>query len=122
MDHRPTDQFAIGMSGDSSVRGRPRDSLLLTAQLLVPSMSAPVQVRVRNLSAGGLMAEYAGPVVLNDAVEIEMRGVGRISGTIAWVTEGRVGIAFNAQIDPMLARKPVKAVSRPAPKRGFSTL
>jgi hypothetical protein len=40
-------------------------------------------------------------------VEVEVRGVGWVSGRIAWATDGRVGIAFDTPIDPLLARKPV---------------
>ncbi|WP_066716867.1 PilZ domain-containing protein [Sphingomonas pituitosa] len=83
-----------------------RDSLLLTAQFRVEGEDVGT-VRVRNLSAGGLMAEYAGPVGLRTAVEIEVRGVGWIKGKIAWAAEGRVGVAFDTEIDPKLARKPV---------------
>jgi hypothetical protein len=33
--------------------------------------------------------------------------VGWVKGRIAWATDGRVGVAFDIEIDPMLARKPV---------------
>ncbi|WP_294254143.1 PilZ domain-containing protein [uncultured Sphingomonas sp.] len=83
-----------------------RDSLLLTAQFRVEGEDVGT-VRVRNLSAGGLMAEYAAPVGLRTPVEIEVRGVGWVKGKIAWAAEGRVGVAFDNEIDPKLARKPV---------------
>jgi len=83
-----------------------RDSLLLTAQFRVDNGEV-VQARVRNLSSGGLMAEYAAPVEAGAPVEIEVRGVGWVRGRIAWATDGRVGVAFDIEIDPMLARKPV---------------
>ena len=38
---------------------------------------------------------------------IELRGIGEIGGRIAWATDGRIGVAFDQQIDPMRARKPV---------------
>lgn len=83
-----------------------RDSLLLAAQLRVAN-DQPVQVRVRNLSSGGLMAEYAGAAAAGTPVEVEVRGVGWVGGRIAWATDGRIGVAFDREIDPMLARKPV---------------
>jgi hypothetical protein len=74
-----------------------------------------VLARVRNLSSGGLMAEYAAPVQSGTPVEIEVRGVGWVKGRIAWATDGRVGVAFDIEIDPMLARKPVgKGAQTPA--------
>jgi len=84
-----------------------RDSLLLTAQFRVTGDDKVAQVRVRNLSSGGLMAEYAGLLQSGTPVEIEVRGVGWVKGRIAWATDGRVGVAFDIEIDPMLARKPV---------------
>jgi hypothetical protein len=100
-----------------------RDSLLLGAQFRIVGSDTVEQVRVRNLSSGGLMAEYAEPVVPRTPVEIEVRGVGWVSGRIAWATDGRVGIAFDREIDPLLARKPVGQAARaphftkPAPRR-----
>ena len=88
-------------------RSTARDSLLLTAQFRLQGGSQVEPVRVRNLSSGGLMAEYASPIARETAVEIEVRGVGWVRGRIAWATDGRVGIAFDNEIDPMLARKPV---------------
>lgn len=84
-----------------------RDSLMLTAQLRIEGRPEIAQVRVRNLSSGGMMAEYAAPVSSGTPLEVEVRGVGWISGRIAWSAEGRVGVAFDHGIDPMLARKPV---------------
>lgn len=83
-----------------------RDSLMLTANFRVADR-ADEQVRVRNLSPGGMMAEYPTPIDRNTVVHVEVRGVGWVSGRIAWAAEGRVGVAFDSDIDPMLARKPV---------------
>ena len=88
-------------------RSTARDSLLLAAQFRVAGGNQVEQVRVRNLSSGGLMAEYSSPIGRDTAVEIEVRGVGWVRGRIAWATEGRVGVAFDHEIDPKLARKPV---------------
>jgi PilZ domain len=64
-------------------------------------------VRIKNLSAGGLMAETPIRVARGEKVEINLRNVGWISGNVAWITEGRMGIAFDHPIDPMIVRKPV---------------
>jgi hypothetical protein len=90
---------------DDAARGR--DSLLLVAQLRPLGGTRTLQVRIRNLSAGGLMAELPQPLVPDSAVEIEVRGIGWIAGRVAWQTEGRAGIAFDRAIDPQLARKPI---------------
>jgi hypothetical protein len=94
-------------------RSGARDSLLLTAQFRVDGKNETA-VRVRNLSPGGLMAEHANPLPTGTPVEVEVRGVGWIRGKIAWSAEGRVGVAFDHDIDPMLARKPVGQGKREA--------
>ncbi|MFX7984907.1 PilZ domain-containing protein, partial [Acinetobacter baumannii] len=66
-----------------------------------------VQVRVRNLSAGGLMAEVPEALAIGTPVEVEVRGIGWVLGRIAWAAAGRVGVAFEHEIDPRMARKPV---------------
>ncbi|MDT8757658.1 PilZ domain-containing protein [Sphingomonas psychrotolerans] len=98
---------ALSAADFAGQRNGSRDSLMLTAQFRVAGDDRTAQVRVRNLSSGGLMAEYAAPVEIRTPVEIEVRGVGWVKGRIAWATDGRVGVAFDIEIDPMLARKPV---------------
>lgn len=88
-------------------RGMNRDSLLLKAILRFPNTNDEREVRIRNLSAGGLMAEVPVRVARGEVVEIHLRSIGWISGHIAWVTEGRLGIAFDHAINPKDARKPV---------------
>jgi hypothetical protein len=127
MDQFPTDPLNANASDDpSSQRAGSRDSLLLSAQLRIEG-EPEATVRVRNLSSGGLMAEYAQPVLSGTAVEVDVRGVGWVPGRIAWAAEGRIGIAFDREIDPMSARKPVgtgahtpryaKATDAPRPPR-----
>ena len=93
--------------GDAARTSRARDSLLLMAQLRFDGASEAVSVRVRNLSAGGLMAELATSMDRGHPVQVEVRGVGWVAGKIAWCAEGRTGIAFDHPIDPQRARKPV---------------
>lgn len=84
-----------------------RDSLLLKAILRFPRTKDEGEVRIRNLSAGGLMAEAPLRIARGELVEIHLRSIGWISGHVAWVTEGRLGIAFDHPINPKDARKPV---------------
>lgn len=118
MDQFSTDSVnALSADDFTGQRTGSRDSLLLTAQFRVAGDDKIAQVRVRNLSSGGLMAEYAAPVEARTPVEIEVRGVGWVKGRIAWATDGRVGVAFDIEIDPMLARKPV---GKSAPSSQFA--
>lgn len=92
---------------DQSDRTGQRDSLLLMAQMTLDGETSPREVRVRNISEGGLMAELPVSAEIGSAVALELRGVGSISGRIAWCTQGRVGVAFDRHIDPKMVRKPV---------------
>jgi hypothetical protein len=97
----------LKIENSAAKRGTNRDSLLLKAVLRFPSTRHEDEVRIRNLSAGGLMAETPVRVSRGEAVEIHLRSIGWITGHVAWATEGRLGIAFDRPIDPKHARKPV---------------
>lgn len=93
--------------GQNEHRQISRDSLFLLAEMRVDGLSGDHKVRVRNVSAGGLMVE-GGPVAPRGTrVSIQLRNIGWIEGTIAWVQDTRCGIAFGKEIDPKLARAPV---------------
>ena len=87
-------------------RSDSRDSLFLLANIRVEQDSEQFRVRVRNLSDGGMMGEGAIRVQRGNRVEIELRNVGVIGGSIAWVQDQRFGIAFDEEIDSQAARKP----------------
>lgn len=81
-----------------------RDSLFLLADMRIDGVSGDHKIRVRNVSAGGLMAD-GGPAVQRGAmVWVQLRNVGWVEGTVAWVQDSRCGIAFRTEIDPKLAR------------------
>lgn len=107
MEHLGKRVFSDANPAEDAPRGR--DSLFLLARLRLEGREDAVEVRVRNLSTGGLMAELPQPLLPDQPIEIEVRGIGWIRGRIAWQTEGRAGIAFDSPIDPQRARKPVGA-------------
>ena len=92
---------------DHAQRELDRDSLLLKAKLVFVDGDDCGEVRIRNLSAGGLMAEAPAIAKRGDRVQVELRNVGKVSGHVAWVAQGRFGIAFDHPINPKLVRKPV---------------
>jgi len=96
----------VGQTG-AHQRSEPRDSMLLSATIRLVPGGETWPLRVRNISAGGLMADCAGPVKRGDKVELELRGVGLQTGTVAWTAQDRIGVTFEKPINPMLARKPV---------------
>lgn len=93
----------------SGGRARKRDSLLLSARVRVGDQTATYEARVRNLSEGGLMIELDQIVEPGTPVTLDMRGLGEITGTVAWCTRGRLGVALDHPIDPARARKPIGA-------------
>ena len=94
-------------------RTRKRDSLFLAARLSVGGKPA-TDIRVRNLSEGGLMIDNAPPMAIGTELVVELRNIGAVPGKVAWYVEGRAGIAFDLAIDPIKARKPVSAGTPPA--------
>jgi hypothetical protein len=81
-------------------RGNNRDSLLVKATLRFPNSGDEGEVRVRNISSGGLMAEAPLRAPRGEPVEVKLRNVGWVSGKVAWLAESRFGIAFDYPIDP----------------------
>src|SRR6188508_130808 len=83
-----------------------RDSLFLLAQVRVDGQDSVSRVKVRNLSAGGMMAEGEAKVVRGSLVAVELRNVGWVEGSVAWKQDNRFGIAFVDEIDPAVVRAP----------------
>ncbi|HWH17244.1 MAG TPA: PilZ domain-containing protein [Allosphingosinicella sp.] len=54
---------------------------------------------IRNISAGGLRAHVYSPVKEGQKVSVELKTNQQTSGTINWVRDGNVGIAFDERID-----------------------
>ena len=81
-----------------------RDSLFLLAQLRVDGQDAVHRVKVRNLSAGGMMAEGEVKVMRGALVMVELRNIGWVEGSVAWKQDNRFGIAFVEEIDPVVVR------------------
>ena len=55
-------------------------------------------IRVRNVSAGGLMAEIGQPVSVGDIVTVELSSQ-KIPGSVVWIRDGTVGVKFDQNID-----------------------
>ena len=107
---------------DNDHRQLSRDSLFLMAELRLPGDTARLgqealgRVKVRNLSAGGMMAEGTIKAVRGTLVEVNIRNLGWVEGAIAWVQGDRCGIAFSEDIDPMIARAPLVSGGESTPR------
>lgn len=83
-----------------------RDSLFVMADLKVDGLDGEFRIKMRNLSSGGLMGEGAVRVLRGAVVWVQIRNIGWIEGTVAWVQDNRFGVAFREEIDPKVARAP----------------
>lgn len=88
-------------------RSQDRNSLFLKAVLRFPNSGAQGEVRVRNLSSGGLMAEAPLQATRGEPVEVNLKNLGWVTGKVAWIAESRCGIAFDYPIDPKAARQQI---------------
>jgi hypothetical protein len=75
-------------------------------------------IRVRNVSAGGLMAEAGHPVRVGEPVSIELSSQ-TIASTVVWTREGTAGFKFDQNIDlgELLAGRKPRHGFRPRPPR-----
>jgi hypothetical protein len=84
-----------------------RDSLFLMADMRVDGEDGEHRIKVRNLSAGGMMGEGRVRVARGNLVNVNIRNLGWVEGTVAWVQDDRFGVAFIEEIDPKMARAPL---------------
>lgn len=81
-----------------------RDSLFLMADLRREGVAVEERIRVRNLSAGGMMGEGPMRVVTGEIVAVNLPNIGWVEGSVAWVQEDRFGVAFREEIDSKRVR------------------
>lgn len=99
-----------------------RDSLFLVTDLVRDDGQVPASVRVRNLSAGGMMVEGDVRLKRGTRVAAELRNIGPVAGTVVWALGRRLGIIFDELIDPKLARMQVHGGNKEAPGYARATL
>lgn len=98
---------------DGDNRHISRDSLFILAEMRLAGDTSERRVKVRNLSAGGLMAEGDMAVARGDEISINLRNIGWVEGSVAWVQANRFGVAFARDVDVAKARAPQQ--SQPDP-------
>ena len=86
------------MSGIET-RSSSRESLFMFAEVQLGQRSHRYRVRVRNLSAAGMMAAGNLRVERGAQLIVFLEGEDPIEGHVAWVQGDRFGIAFAAEID-----------------------
>lgn len=83
-----------------------RDSLFVMADMRLDGVEGEHRIKLRNLSAGGMMGEGTVRVTRGAIISVDIRNIGWTEGTVAWVQENRFGVAFAEEIDPKVARLP----------------
>jgi hypothetical protein len=75
-------------------------------------------IRVRNISAGGVMAEVADAPTVGEHVAVELSSQ-KIPSTVTWIRDGLVGIKFDQTVDlgELLAGRKPRHGFRPRPPR-----
>jgi hypothetical protein len=75
-------------------------------------------IRLRNVSAGGLMAECNQPPPVGEQVEVEFSGQ-RIPASVVWTREDTIGLKFDQTVDlgELLAGRKPRHGFRPRPPR-----
>ncbi|ARU14931.1 PilZ domain-containing protein [Croceicoccus marinus] len=90
-----------------------RDSLFLVTELRLERDGPPYEVKLRNISDSGVMAEGPMRVSRGTRVYLELRNVGTVAGHVAWAAGDRCGIAFDESIRSSLVQFPVSNVDLP---------
>lgn len=90
--------------------------LLKVAKLI--SDSGERLIRIRNISAGGLMAEIGDCPSVGEKVAVEMSSQ-KIPSSVIWIREGMIGIRFDQTVDlgELLAGRKPRHGFRPRPPR-----
>ena len=79
-------------------RGDARTVATLRVAKLTQDDGREQLIRVRNVTAGGLMAELGHPINVGETVAIELSSQ-KIPATVVWTREGTVGCKFDQNID-----------------------
>src|SRR3546814_16744429 len=87
-----------------SDRKAKRDSLFLLTSVSSPDGHARGKVRVRTLSAKGLLADCPFPIIEGESVILNVRGVGHVSGAVVWNNGEKFGVLFDTRIIQERAR------------------
>ncbi len=99
-------------------RGNERLSATLRVGKLTGADGAEQLVKVKNLSAGGVLAIVSRPPVVGDQVNLELSSQ-RIPGSVVWIRDDMAGIKFEQNVDlgELLAGRKPRHGFRPRPPR-----
>jgi len=99
-------------------RGAERVSAMLRIGKLVDAAGNQRLIRIRNMSAGGIMAIASPTPIVGDQVEIEI-SCQKIPSTVVWTRDDMIGVKFDQNVDlgELLAGRKPRLGFRPRPPR-----
>ncbi len=99
-------------------RDDPRALSSLRVAKLTEANGREQLIRLRNVSAGGLMAEIGHPLAVGESVSLELSSQ-KIPATAVWTRDGTVGLKFDQNVDlgELLAGRKPRHGFRPRPPR-----
>src|SRR3546814_5790727 len=86
------------------------------ARLIADDIEYPAVIR--NLSAGGVMAEAEAPLKLGMEVRLAIPNFGELEGAVRWIQGARAGILFNEKIEFEAVKNFTRKKKRPATAEG----
>ena len=107
MNHTPHRTAPFSVKEQSGPRADERRHMLLQASMRAENMTRDEPIRIRNISAGGLMAVSRHVVRRGEPVTIVLVGIGELAGRIAWTQGERFGVSFSRPINPNLVRQAI---------------
>lgn len=99
-----SEEFDFSRLSEAPERATDRNSMFLQAEIMRVDGGERDMCRVRNVSRGGAMAETQKIYREGERVVMTLRNVGPVKGEIAWIANNRIGVAFEAEVDPRLVR------------------
>ena len=96
-------------------RNAARSSLFMVTTIMLENNARTYQVKVRNLSAKGMMAEGEVPVATGSRLTVQPESGNPVTGVVAWIEGGRFGIAFDNDVDMAAFRRTAKPVAHTIP-------
>ena len=109
------DALELGTFGEDGMR--PRGTWRLGCSVfadLRSGGSAPVRVRLCDVSGAGFMAECDHFVPIGSTVSLDLPGVGLVHARIRWSVGGRIGGRFMQPIDFAACRTGIEAATNTA--------
>lgn len=111
--------FSLSMAVPRPIERRDDHRLLSTLRVAkLASGPGDQLIRLRNVSAGGLMAECNQPPAVGERVEVEFSGQ-RIPSSVVWTRDDTMGLKFDQTVDlgELLAGRKPRHGFRPRPPR-----